>query len=174
MEILKFIYEETEIEFELGSNLKVNATEMAKKFDKDVPDFMILKQTKEFISECLKNQNSGYLGIEKEEDLYTSKQNAGTWMHKILALKFAAWLNPAFELWIYKTIDQILNRHFSKVKEVISEKKIIEDQIKKKKELLQNNETFIEYTALLEKQRILEHKKNGALKSANRQLTLEL
>jgi len=173
MEILKFIYEETEIEFELGSNLKVNATEMAKKFDKKVEAFMRNESTVLFISECLKSENSRYLGIEKEEDLYTSKQNAGTWMHKILALKFAAWLNPAFELWIYKTIDQILNRHFSKVKEVISEKKIIEEQIKKKKELLENNEIFIEYIKLVEQQKLLENKKNTALKNANKQYTLD-
>ncbi len=29
-------------------------------------------------------------------------------MHRVLALKFAAWLNPAFELWVYATIDDIL------------------------------------------------------------------
>lgn len=29
-------------------------------------------------------------------------------MHRVLALKFAAWLNPDFELWVYATIDDIL------------------------------------------------------------------
>lgn len=29
-------------------------------------------------------------------------------MHRILALKFAAWLNPAFELWVYATIEKLL------------------------------------------------------------------
>jgi len=28
----------------------------------------------------------------------------GTWIHERLALKFAAWLSPKFELWIYDTI----------------------------------------------------------------------
>ena len=29
-------------------------------------------------------------------------------MHRILALKFAGWLSPAFEIWIYNTIETIL------------------------------------------------------------------
>lgn len=29
-------------------------------------------------------------------------------MHRILALKFAAWLSPKFELWIYSTIEKLL------------------------------------------------------------------
>lgn len=29
-------------------------------------------------------------------------------MHRVLALKFAAWLNSEFELWVYATIDSII------------------------------------------------------------------
>ena len=29
-------------------------------------------------------------------------------MHRVLALKFAAWLSPRFELWVYSTIEQLL------------------------------------------------------------------
>ena len=29
-------------------------------------------------------------------------------MHRVLALKFAAWLNPSFELWVYSTIETLL------------------------------------------------------------------
>ena len=29
-------------------------------------------------------------------------------MHRILALKFAAWLNSDFELWVYSTIEQLM------------------------------------------------------------------
>ena len=106
-------YNDHAVEFEFSKqNVMVNATEMAKIFGKDVPDFLILKQTEEFINECLKNQNSGFLNIEKKDDLFISKQKSGTWMHRILALKFAAWLDPAFELWVYCTIETLLfGRH---------------------------------------------------------------
>lgn len=29
-------------------------------------------------------------------------------MHRVLALKFAAWLDPEFELWVYSTIEQLM------------------------------------------------------------------
>jgi len=32
----------------------------------------------------------------------------GTWMNETLALKFAAWLNPKFELWVYGKIKELL------------------------------------------------------------------
>lgn len=32
----------------------------------------------------------------------------GTWVHERLALKFAAWLSPKFELWVYDTIMQVM------------------------------------------------------------------
>jgi hypothetical protein len=95
----------------------VNATEMAKVFDKYPKNFLIRDSTKAFISEALKKGNSPFLNIEKEEDLYISRQKSGTYMHRILALKFAVWLNPRFELWIYSTIDKLLfGRHVEREK----------------------------------------------------------
>lgn len=32
----------------------------------------------------------------------------GTWMDEKLALKFAAWLSPYFELWVYDRIEELL------------------------------------------------------------------
>lgn len=115
MEIIHFIYAnnpDNPVDFEpAGSdNMMINATQMAKIFGKQIIAFLRNDNTKSFISSCLNSENSHYLGIEKESDLVISKQKSGTWMHRILALKFAAWLNPAFEVWIYITIDQILNQ----------------------------------------------------------------
>lgn len=97
------------VEFDLSSaNIMVNATEMAKIYGTDLFQFMRNETTKRFVEECLKTANSRFLGLTKEEDLYVSKQRSGTWMHRVLALKFAAWLDPAFELWVYITIDQLM------------------------------------------------------------------
>jgi hypothetical protein len=95
-------------------NMMVNATEMAEIFGKDVRDFMVLKQTKDFISECLKKENSSFLNVEKETDLIVSIQKSGTWMHRVLALKFAAWLSPAFELWVYSTVENLLFGNYAR------------------------------------------------------------
>jgi len=103
-------FEENDITFLLSKDngMMINATEMAKPFGKQVNEFLSNSNTKEFIKEALINGNSRLLGIEKEEDLFISRKNAGTFMHRILALKFAAWLNPKFELWVYSTIEKLL------------------------------------------------------------------
>ena len=110
METIKFIYNDNQVEFQpIGmDNVMVNATQMAKIFGKQVNEFLSNQNTKSFIEICLKNGNSRYLNIENEEDLYRSNQKSGTFMHRILALKFAAWLNPRFELWVYSTIEKLL------------------------------------------------------------------
>jgi hypothetical protein len=90
------------------NSVMINATEMAKTFGKYPKDFLILDSTKSFILEALKKENSPFISVESEDDLYTSSQKSGTYMHRVLALKFAAWLNPRFELWIYSTIEKLL------------------------------------------------------------------
>ena len=101
------------ITFTLGKdNMMVNATEMAKIFSKQVNDFLSNDRTKAFIEICLKKRDFPFFGIEKENDLVISRQRTGTWMHRLLALKFAAWLNPDFEVWVYSTIENLLyGRH---------------------------------------------------------------
>lgn len=83
---------------EKNNGMMVNATEMAKAFNKDLFQFTKSESTKNFIEACLKPANAGLLGIQSEADLITSRQKVGTFMHRVLALKFAAWLSPDFEL----------------------------------------------------------------------------
>lgn len=42
-------------------------------------------------------------------------------MHRILALKFAAWLDPAFEIWVYQRIDQIVFGDYEKLKKSLKD-----------------------------------------------------
>ena len=83
----------------------INATEMAKKFNKRPNDFLSLPQTQRFIKTLI-TRFSG----NKDLVLKTvrGRYNAGTWMHEKLALKFAAWLSPEFELWVYDRIHELL------------------------------------------------------------------
>jgi hypothetical protein len=98
-------------------SMMVNATEMAKIFGRQVNEFMSNDGTKAFIKSCLKNGKSRFLNIETEEDLVISRQKAGTWMHRVLALKFAAWLNPDFEVWVYCTIENLLFERYIKIEQ---------------------------------------------------------
>lgn len=104
-----YLYKNNPVSFLAGGeNIKINATEMAKIFGRQVESFMRNENTEAFIREALKNENSRFLGIATRDDLYTSRQKSGTYMHRVLALKFAAWLSPSFELWVYSVIDEIL------------------------------------------------------------------
>jgi hypothetical protein len=102
-----FTFNEKTITFTLDKDglVMVNATEMAKIYNKDVADFTRLDGTKIFIDVALKSPHLGFLN---EESLMTSRQKSGTWMHRVLAIKFAAWLDPYFEVWIYSSIDKLM------------------------------------------------------------------
>jgi hypothetical protein len=98
-----------------NESMMLNATEMAKIFGKQVNEFMSNDGTKAFIKSCLNNGKSRFFNVEKEDDLVISRQKTGTWMHRVLALKFAAWLNPDFEVWVYCTIENLLFERYIKI-----------------------------------------------------------
>jgi len=138
-------------EFQAGKdvdNVMVNATEMAKIFNKRVENFTRIETTEAFINECLKNANKRFLGIENVHDLIVSKQKSGTWMHRILALKFAAWLSPAFELWVYVTIDKILFDYHRELEESLRKSAERKNRIDQLEEELQADDNFVELQLL--------------------------
>lgn len=101
-----FQYQNSPITFNFDGEVMVNATQMAKPFGKKQPaDFLRLDQTKEFADAL-----STRYGISHNEILKVLKGGStqGTWMHQKLALKFAGWLNPDFELWVYERIEELL------------------------------------------------------------------
>jgi hypothetical protein len=166
--IQKFVFNNTEVDFQFdkASNVMVNATQMAKIFGKHLPHFFendstnkfieacLNSRNSDFISEDLKNANKRFLCIEKEEDLISSKQKSGTFMHRVLALKFAAWLDPYFELWVYKTIDFILFDYYKRIEESLKESAKRKNRIDEIKSKLAESEEFneLEQLELQEKQ----------------------
>lgn len=139
----KFSFQDQDVEFNLTEkNLMVNATEMAKIFGKQVNEFLSNQQTQNFIEHCLKNGDSRFLGVKTEEDLVVSKQKSGTWMHRILALKFAAWLNPDFELWVYATIDDILFGYYREIEEDMKMSAVRKTKMEDLEKVLLDNPDF--------------------------------
>jgi len=164
---VEFIYQDTEIHFLLGNekNVMVNATEMAKAFDKKITHFLENDSTKKFIEVCLKSRNSDFLNIKSVDDLYSSKQKTGTYFHRILALKLASWLDPEFELWVYSKIEEVL---FGKAKEVgnkISEAELEKEKIKKliKEARDSGNETAIAILNSFDKLKEIEKEKKKSM-----------
>lgn len=115
---LEFIYQDTQIHFFLGNekNVMVNATEMAKAFNKQIDNFTRLEGTKVFIQALIKSENSKFVPSDvreqtTEKDLIYST-NKATFMNKKLAMYFAFWLDVDFQIWIIDTIDDILFGHY--------------------------------------------------------------
>jgi hypothetical protein len=133
----------------------INATEMSKIFDKDLFQFTKSDNVKTFIESCQKPAFAGLLGIKSEDDLIVSKQKSGTWMHRVLALKFAAWLNPDFEVWVYSTIEDILFGKLAKREKSFERTFAMQQEI----EYLTNkiNKTGDDFSRYLELQRNLKY-----------------
>ena len=114
-DIVQFNYEGNPISFEFNDGLRmINATEMAKPFSKSVSDFLRLKGTKDYIEVLTERYKAEK--TKKYEILRVIKGGdpniQGTWMDERLALKFASWLAPAFEVWVYEKIqDLLINGH---------------------------------------------------------------
>ena len=99
-----FQYHGNPISFHKGENLMVNATQMAKPFNKSPKDFLKTEQSKRFIKalgEVKKILSSDLVKV-------TYGNNGGTWMHEDVALEFARWLSPAFAIWCNDRIKELL------------------------------------------------------------------
>lgn len=114
MEIVKF--KEKLLAFDFSKEM-VNATDLLKlNPNKRMADYLKLKQTKELI-EALESDvdNSRVTVIEVVRGNYSDGRSQGTWMHRLLAYDFAAWLSIDIRLFIYNTFDQFIQKEMSKL-----------------------------------------------------------
>lgn len=83
----------------------INLSQMAKPFGREPANFLRTKTAKAFIKQLSQSVNlqTGRLVIRQN-----GGKNPGTWGHELLALKFAGWLSPAFELWMMERIRELL------------------------------------------------------------------
>jgi hypothetical protein len=158
--VFEFEFNNQVVEFDISDkDLMINATEMGKIFGKNPTEFLKLKQTKDFIEE-LKNlplpfNESSFEGnhLDSQADLESMifvNKTDGLWMCEILALKFAGWLNPKFEVWVYSTIREFLPNlrdNNEAYKQIVK----FEDQLDKLVKKLQGNADFQSYMLLQEK-----------------------
>jgi hypothetical protein len=171
---VEFIYQDTQIHFLLGNekNVMVNATEMAKAFNKRTSDFLQNQATKEFISEVeltLKSVNS-------DVKMYENRGQSGMYFERRLALKFAAWLDVKFDVWIFNIIDEIIFGNAKKVGEKISDAELKKQKIAELIQEVRNsgNETAIALLDNLDELKVIEKEKKKAMALFSNQFKLEL
>lgn len=96
------------------ANGYLNATQIAKHFDKRPNDYLILDQTKRYISVLAEHLTVTRKTVTKENQLVIVKQGGksyeqGTWLHPKLAIHFARWLSAEFAVWCDEQIEIILS-----------------------------------------------------------------
>jgi len=176
---LEFIYQDTQIHFLLGNekNVMVNATEMAKAFGKEIDNFLRLESTKKFITAFLKRENSKIIpsdvrGYLTEEDVIIGKKRGGTYMHRKVALKFAAWLDVDFEVWIIDTIDDLLFGHYKEHWDAHIKQENARERMEEAKKKLLLNATQEDVIAYFRAESEFNAAKNEKTKAIRNQLSL--
>lgn len=132
METIEYMYKGKVIEFFFGDDIMVNATEMASVFGKSVYDFKRLESTKKWVkwlenSAIRAKRSEGspvrFAGnavlpgeiMHRSADLMPilivqkgGDSGGTTWMHRLLAIEFAMWLDIDFKGWVILKIDHML------------------------------------------------------------------
>lgn len=182
MKTLKFTYNEAEICFSLDpldKNVMVNATEMAKVFDKRIDVFLKAEHTKAFI-EALKLQfefppyggNSEAKQTGKSVQIIDARGHMGTYFDRRLALKFAAWLNPDFEVWIYSTIDEIMFGSYKQHWQAHARQEMAKAQMQHIKAEILENPTPESVASYFAHEKVYKEAKNAKTNAIRHQLKL--
>lgn len=177
MKSIEFTYNNQSIEFLQGdSNIMVNATQMAKAFNKRIDFFLKSDNTKAFIEVLKFPPYGGNLKSLKDDEIIKSKGRLGTYMHRVLALKFAAWLDPKFELWVFSTIDKIIFAQFQEIKDTtVNKLKIEKERDLMIEELLKKHpDDFYKFLELEGKLNKANQKRLSAIRASVKELKLNL
>jgi phage antirepressor YoqD-like protein len=98
-------YKGSQISFMSGENVMVNATQMAKPFEKRPIDWLQNQSSIEYLNELSKVRKSTLADLVQ---VTKGGNNPGTWMHEDVAMEFARWLSPAFAIWCNDRIKELL------------------------------------------------------------------
>lgn len=147
MDIQKFSFKGNEIAF-MGNkkNVMINATEMAKSFNKSCNDWLKTEQSKRMINAISTSKKIEVADLVRI--INGGNSGNGTWMHEDVALVFAQWLSPEFYLWCNDRIKELMTKGVATIAnddEVILhaihvlEKRIEESKAKQRELEAQNN-----------------------------------
>lgn len=92
----------------------LNATAVAKHFQKRPETYLKTEQTQQYVAALAEHLSNTLKSVIDENQLVivkggSSKNGGGTWLHPKLAIHFARWLDPRFAVWCDEQIEQILS-----------------------------------------------------------------
>lgn len=166
----EFIYQDTKIHFALSTskNVMVNATEMAKAFNRRTKDFLKTESTKSYIN----FREQALNGARSKNKIIDNRGHMGIYFDRKLALKFAMWLDVAFENWVIDTIDELLFGEYRIYEEAHQQNLKAEKEIEKLELVLANNEAFQKIQTLKKFIKTKNSEKVKALKERKSQIEM--
>lgn len=175
MKTLEFLYQETEIHFLVNpndENVMVNATEMAKLFNKRVDVFLKTNPTKRSI-ELLEFPPTGVnLNPIPKEKIIKTNHRYGTFFHRELAIEFAMWLDPVFKRWIINKIDEIVFGNLKKYKDAMAKEVRLKKLTPTLKQNLIDNPTKENVKAFFDNEENISKVKKEKNKASTNQLNM--
>ena len=132
-----FIYNGADINFQAeDGSVMVNATQMAKTFDKRPAKWLELPSTQEFLQALSSIRKSDTSMVQSI--MGSPESGGGTWMHEDVALEFARWLAPSFAIWCNDRIKELIKSGYTKL-DSISRKDLAKMllEVEEEKEALQ-------------------------------------
>lgn len=105
--VQNFNYNGNSIAFSLENDVMINATQMAKPFNKRPNDYLSLPSTTTLVKAITRKYgNCDYQIVTTKPG--SPENGGGTWMHRIVALDFAQWLSVDLKLWCTERLDELI------------------------------------------------------------------
>lgn len=117
-EIKSFKFNNIEIPFALDggpSNIMVEVTQMAKAYGKRIAEWRRLPSTQKFLEELMIEMGFSHINelIYSDRSGIEGQRGGGcTWMHQLVLIEFARWLDSKFAIWCNKMIIEVIRQRF--------------------------------------------------------------
>ena len=119
MENKVFNYNGTDITFASDeSGVMVNATQLAKMFNKRSNDYLSLPSTNQLIKAITKKYGIADNQLVK---IVQGGLTPGTWMHRLIVIDFCQWLDIDLKLWCTERIDELMRYGMTATPEKLEE-----------------------------------------------------
>ena len=152
MKLIQLIYQNQPIDFYASTeeSVMVNATQMSEVFNKRIDVFLKTEHAKKFIEVLEKHLSDNIIqppnGGRITPKVLENRGRNGMFFDKRLALKFASWLDPEFEVWVYSKIDDLILGAYREHKLATIEKIKAKEELEKKRlELIERNPELNEF-----------------------------
>jgi hypothetical protein len=170
------MYQDSLIHFALNpskEDVMVNATEMAKIFEKRVDHFTRSDHAKKYIKFLSERTPNGGRSNKKIVD---NRGHVGIYFHRKLAIKFAMWLDDEFFDWVIDTIDEILHGKIEPIKNSFEKIKTAEQKLNSaiEKAKRDGNKDALAIIEAFEAKEIAKSNKIKAMKLFSKQISMDL